>query len=225
MTIASNAYHLLIVDDDERIRNLLQKYLVENGYFVSSVKNCHEAELLLKAIQCDLIILDLMMPGETGLEFAKRLKLEIKDMTPIIMLTAMGEIEDRINGLEVGADDYLVKPFEPKELLLRISNILKRQVKNTAIYCFGDLQYNGLLQSLEKHNQPIFLTSAEHSLLNFLLKNTNKVITRDVLALELGINERSVDVQIVRLRSKIEANPSRPIFLQTIRGIGYSLKT
>lgn len=215
--------HILVVDDDQGIRNLLQKYLVEQGYLVSNAQNTQEARLLLHDIQCQLIILDLMMPGESGLEFAKYLRQEQKNFTPIIMLTAMGEIEDRVNGLEIGADDYLVKPFEPRELLLRIANILKRKQENQEIIYFGDLSYNFANQALLKQGAPIFLTSGEHSLLSFLLKATDKVVTREELAAELGINERSVDVQIVRLRNKIESNPSRPILLQTIRGQGYTI--
>jgi two-component system phosphate regulon response regulator OmpR len=221
MQISKNAQHLLIVDDDERIRSLLQKYLVEHGYFTSSAKDVIEAGLLLQDFQYDLIILDLMMPGETGLEFARRLRNVHKNFIPIIMLTAMGETEDRINGLEVGADDYLVKPFEPKELLLRISNIIKRKNDNKEIFYFGNFSYNSKSQSLLKQDQDIFLTNSDHNLLGFLLKNTNVIVSREALARELNINERSVDVQIVRLRGKIETAPSRPIFLQTIRGQGY----
>ncbi len=162
-----------------------------------------------------------MMPGETGIEFAKRLRIAQKNFVPIIMLTAMGEADNRVAGLEVGADDYLVKPFEPKELLLRISNILKRNQDNKEILYFGDFHYNIKAQSLLKQNQDIFLTNSEHSLLSFLLKHANNVVSREMLAKELNINERSVDVQIVRLRNKVEMNPRRSIFLQTIRGQGY----
>lgn len=224
MQTHKNAPHLLVVDDDVRIRDLLQQYLVKQGYFVSTAKNSAEAEKLLQNIQCSLIILDLMMPGETGIEFSKRLRSKLNNYTPIIMLTAMGESEDRIAGLEVGADDYLVKPFEPKELLLRISNILKRTISNVETIYFGDFYYNISQQYLLKQDKHIFLTNSEHLLLSFLIKNATKVITRKELSEELVINERSVDVQIVRLRGKIESNPSRPLFLQTIRGAGYSLK-
>ena len=218
-----NAQHLLVVDDDARIRGLLQKYLVEQGYFVSIVKNTVEAELLLKNIQCNLIILDVMMPGENGIEFTKKLR-NINNNTPIIMLTAMGEIDNRIIGLEVGADDYLVKPFEPKELLLRISNVLKRNQEEIDIIYFGDFSYNIRAQALLKREQSIFLTSSEHSLLTFLLRNANQIVSREVLAVELNINDRSVDVQVIRLRNKIEANSSRPQFLQTVRNQGYVLR-
>lgn len=222
MQILKESRHLLVVDDDTRIRNLLQKYLIENGYFVSVVKDAQEAEQLLKEIQCNLIILDLMMPGENGVDFTKKLRRD-KNNIPIIMLTAMSESNHRVTGLEVGADDYLVKPFEPKELLLRISNLLKRNNNKEEIYNFDDFSYNLTLNSLMKKNEVIFLTNSEHSLLGHLIKNANKIMSRENLAAELNINERSVDVQIVRLRSKIENNPSRPIFLQTIRSKGYTL--
>ncbi len=224
MHLIKNAQHLLVVDDDTRIRGLLQKYLTEHGYFVSTVKNTKEAEQLLKEIQTDLMILDLMMPDENGVEFTKRLRIQEQNI-PIIMLTAMGECDHRISGLEVGADDYIVKPFEPKELLLRIANILKRKQNNIdKIHHFGDFSYNAKTQALLQQNQPIFLTNSEHSLLGTLIKNTNQIVTREELAIELSINERSVDVQIVRLRNKIETDSSRPKLLQTVRGQGYILR-
>lgn len=216
--------HLLVVDDDARIRNLLQKYLVENNYFVSIAKNTEEALALLKEIKCNLIILDVMMPGETGVEFTKRLRLRQSNNIPILMLTAMGEVDDRITGLEVGADDYLVKPFEPRELLLRITNILKRNQESKDLYYFGDFIYDLPRQLLLQKDEKIFLTHSEHSLLNCLLKYSNEIVSREALAEELSINERSVDVQIIRLRSKIEDNPSRPLFLQTVRGKGYIIR-
>ena len=222
MSPSKTAHHLLVVDDDARIRSLLQKYLIEQGYFVSIVKNIIEAEALLEEIQCHLIILDVMMPGENGIEFTKRLRL--KNSIPIIMLTAMGETDDRISGLEVGADDYLVKPFEPKELLLMISNILKRNQANPEIFYFGNFEYNIKIKSLLQEKLVIFLTNSEHDLLSFLVQNINQIVTREKLALELNINERSVDVQIIRLRGKIETNSSRPDFLQTVRGQGYILR-
>jgi two-component system, OmpR family, phosphate regulon response regulator OmpR len=224
MKITKNSQHLLVVDDDARIRSLLQKYLVEQGYFVSTAKNTSEAETLLQEIECHLIILDLMMPEETGIEFTKRLRNNHKNSIPIIMLTAMGEFDDRINGLEVGADDYLVKPFEPKELLLRVYNLLKRSQNNLEKFYFGDFNYNINSKSLMQGNTSIFLTQSEHSLLDFLLPHANQIVTRDTIAKELNINERSVDVQIVRLRGKIESNPKRPQFLQTVRNQGYILR-
>ena len=224
MEKSKNPQHLLVVDDDARIRDLLQKYLVEHGYFVSIAKNTTEALFMLKEVECHLIILDVMMPGETGVEFAKKLRIQHFNNIPILMLTAMGEADDRINGLEVGADDYLVKPFEPRELLLRIGNLLKRNQESNEIYYFGDFIYDLSNQSLMQKNEKIFLTSGEHCLLSFLLKRSNQIVSREVLAEELNINERSVDVQIIRLRAKIEANPSRPLFLQTIRSQGYVIR-
>lgn len=221
MNLHKNSSHLLVVDDDIRIRSLLQKYLIEQGYFVSIAKDTNQALKILQEIECNLIILDVMMPDETGIEFAKKLRDVLSIKIPIIMLTAMGQADDRINGLEVGADDYLVKPFEPKELLLRINNILKYQSHRPEISYFGSFSYNFKTYCLQQNNETIFLTSSENFLLNFLLKNINIVIGREKLAQELNINERSVDVQIIRLRNKIETNSSRPQFLQTIRNKGY----
>lgn len=221
MTINKNSYHLLVVDDDARIRELLQRYLIDHGYFVSIAKDTVQALNILQEIECHLIILDIMMPGETGVEFTKKLRSQFNNAIPIIMLTAMGEIDDKIYGLEVGADDYLVKPFEPKELLLRINNIIKRNIKNQDSYYFGDFIYNIDNQALLRFNEQIFLTQSEHLLINILLKNSNNILTREYLSESLKINERSVDVQIIRLRNKIEINPSRPQFLQTIRNQGY----
>lgn len=221
MNLHKNSNHLLVVDDDVRIRSLLQKYLIEQGYFVSIAKDANQALKILQEIECNLIILDVMMPDETGIEFAKKLRNVLSINIPIIMLTAMGQADDRINGLEVGANDYLVKPFEPKELLLRINNILKYQSHHPEISYFGSFSYNFKTYCLQQNNEIIFLTSSENFLLNFLLKNINIVISREQLAQELNINERSVDVQIIRLRNKIEINSSRPQFLQTIRNKGY----
>lgn len=224
MKTGKNYLHLLLVDDDTRIRTLLQKYLISQGYLVSSVSNAFEAEKILNDINFDLIILDLMMPGKNGIIFTQELRAS-KNLVPIIMLTAMGEFEDRIAGLENGADDYLVKPFEPKELLLRISKILKRNRESISdTYHFMDFTYNFKSFSLTKKNKYIFLTQSEHLLINILIKNANMILSREILASELSINERSVDVQIIRLRNKIEQNPSQPQILQTMRGQGYILR-
>ena len=224
MKLEKKSPHLLVVDDDTRIRTLLQKYLVSQGYFISAVKNAFEAENIINDINFDLIILDLMMPGKNGITFTKELRSR-KNLIPIIMLTAMGEFEDRINGLEIGADDYLVKPFEPKELLLRISKILKRnEDSNLDTFNFMEFTYNFKNLSLTKKNEHIFLTQSEHSLLHLLIKKANIILSRETLASELSINERSVDVQIIRLRNKIEQNPSQPQILQTMRGQGYILR-
>lgn len=199
----------------------MQKYLIENGYYVSIAQNTKEAEFLLQQIHCDLMILDLMMPGENGIDFTRRIRKE--KFIPLIILSAMGETENRIEGLEVGADDYLVKPFEPRELLLRIANIIKRQQDQKDEFYFGKFCYNPNSQLLSKQGDVIFLTQSEHALLNALLLSLDKIVTRANLAAQLKINERSVDVQITRLRAKIEDNPSRPITLQTFRNQGYIL--
>lgn len=225
MKINKTSPHLLVIDDDTRIRVLLQKFLIEQGYFVSIAKDSFDAENLLKEVKVDLIITDLMMPGKSGIDFTKRLRTELNFSIPVIMLTAMGEVEDKINGLEIGADDYVVKPFEPKELALRVANILRRYMKNKSLFYFSHFVYNLNTQILTRNNEPIFLTQSDQLLLNYFIKNHDKVITREELAKELNINERSVDVQVVRLRSKIEDNPSRPLFLQTIRSQGYTLRT
>jgi len=221
MTNERKFYHILVVDDDARIRELLQKYLVDNGYFVSIAKNTDQALNLLNEIECHLIILDVMMPGETGVQFTKKLRTMHQNNIPIIMLTAMGEVDDKISGLETGADDYLVKPFEPKELLLRIQNLIRRTIKRVQDINFGDFNYNLNSKVLFKSSEQVFLTHSEGQLINLLLKNSNSILSREYLASSLKINERSVDVQIIRLRNKIEANSSRPKFLQTIRNQGY----
>lgn len=219
-----DAYHLLIVDDDLKIRNLLQKYLMQNGYFVSTAKNTSEALQIIQEIECHLVILDIMMPDENGIEFTSRLRKDFYQKIPIILLTAKGEIDDKILGLESGADDYIVKPFEPKELLLRIHNILKRMQEDDKEIFFGEYTYNRTNKILKIHNQQIFLTQGENSLLHLLLCRYNQILSREFLARELKINERSVDVQIIRLRNKIEKTPSRPEFLQTVRNQGYVFK-
>lgn len=219
--------HILIVDDDTRIRELLWRYLQENGFFVSTAKDGKEAWDILTDFSYDLVILDVMMPEESGITFTSRLRQTSN--IPILMLTAMGETEDRIAGLESGADDYLPKPFEPRELLLRIERILTRtQPQNAALsskvttILFGDMEFNYNNNRLMKNGILIPLTSGEAKLLNVLAANQGTVLLRRKLA-ELcdGINERSVDVQIIRLRNKIEKDPKKPFHLQTIRGEGY----
>ncbi len=214
-----NLPHILVIDDDKRIRELLKKYLIENNFLVSALGDTSQAYNFIKTIKLDLMILDLMLPGENGFDFANRLRSESHNF-PIIMLTAMGEMDDKIKGLEIGADDYIVKPFEPKELLLRINNILRRNHQfNQGIIYFGDFCYSENKKLLTKGGVALSLTSSELMLLELLIKNANKILSREELARELLINERSVDVQIVRLRSKIESS-----FLQTIRNQGYVLR-
>jgi two-component system phosphate regulon response regulator OmpR len=216
----NNPAHILVIDDDTRIRELLKKYLKANNYAVSIAQNTSSARELLQYFIFDLIILDLMLPGETGQEFARYFR-KISS-TPILMLTAMGEVEDRIAGLELGADDYLCKPFEPKELLLRMARIIDRtKIGVASVVTIGHLTFNLDNRTLSCGLEFIPLTSAESSLLHTLASNNNQVMSREQLA--GGVNERSIDVQIIRLRNKIESDPKNPIYLQTIRGEGYVL--
>ncbi len=218
--------HILVVDDDTRIRELLWRYLQEHGFFVSTAKDAREAEEILGEFLYDLVTLDVMMPEEDGVSFTARLRQT--STVPILMLTAMGETEDRIAGLQSGADDYLPKPFEPRELLLRIERILHRTRSVPAakpkddITVFGSMEFNPHTNRLSQDGVGISLTSGEAKLLNVLVKNRGEVVSRERLA-ELcgGVNERSIDVQIIRLRTKIEPDPKKPFYLQTVRGEGY----
>ena len=224
----AEAKHILVVDDDTRLRSLLQRFLRENGFFVSVAKCASEARHFLSQYKFDLLIVDIMMPEETGLEFLSSLRQD--SAIPVILLTAMGEAADRIIGLESGADDYLPKPFEPKELVLRVRNILKRTPveKSTEVeklnlgLCFYDLQKKEL-QS--KAGLLIHITPVEQALLNVLGSKSGQVFTREKLAEILGAGQspRSIDVQITRLRKKIEQDSKNPRYLQTVRGKGYML--
>ncbi len=220
--------HLLVVDDDTRLRSLLQRYLREQGFQVSAVKGAKEAENLLAYYKVDLLIVDIMMPEITGIEFLKKIRAE-NNTIPVILLTAMGDAADRINGLEIGADDYVPKPFEPKELVLRINNILKRTIKvkeQLSRLVFSDIYYDLNKGELTASSgEVIHITPVERALLNFLGKKPGEVYTRDELAEMLGVGEnlRTVDVQITRLRKKIESDTKNPRYLQTIRGKGYML--
>lgn len=223
-----NAFHVLVVDDDVRLRSLLQRFLRENGYFVSAAGDAEEARSLLSEYRFDLLIVDIMMPRENGLQFLEKLRLESK--VPVILLTAMGETADRIAGLELGADDYLPKPFEPKELLLRIRNILKRapkiKVLETVCFDFGDCFYDLEKKELtSKQGGVIHITPLEQSLLNVLSEKSGQVFSREELAEILGAGQspRSIDVQITRLRKKIEPDSKNPRYLRTVRGKGYML--
>ena len=216
--------HILIVDDDDRIRNLLKDYLFENNYIVSTAENSDQAKEKLQFIKFDIIILDVMMPGQNGYELTKEIKKKIK--IPIILLTAKGEVENRIKGLELGADDYLSKPFEPKELLLRIKNITNKnnQIDLNSKHYVGSAQIdlNKMNITLDKKNKKINLS--EKKILLEMLANPGKAYSREVIAKISGISqERSIDVMITRLRQKIETNPKSPKYLQTIRGEGYVL--
>jgi two-component system phosphate regulon response regulator OmpR len=220
-----NITHILVVDDDKRLRDLLAKFLRDDGFFVSVAKDAYDARKQLAEFVFDLIIADVMMPAETGVEFTR--KLRQTHTTPVLMLTAMGEVEDRITGLESGADDYLAKPFEPRELLLRVKRILQRtQVDSDKgnVFKFGEIVFNLQKNMLEKNGENIYITSNEAQLLAILCKNLEKTVTREELAkLCGGINERSIDVQITRLRGKIEPDAKKPVYLKTVRGVGYLL--
>lgn len=217
--------HLLVVDDDNRLRRLLKKYLTENGFQISEAANAKETKELLKLFQFSLLIMDMMMPGQNGQDLTKELRSNGFE-TPILMLTAMGDIDNRISGLEAGADDYLTKPFEPKELLLRINNILKRQRLQEAdseIY-FGSCCYNKKNGLLSIDGDPVMLTGVEQDLLKLLVQKAGQVISREELASLMGTdNERAIDVQITRLRKKIEMDIKKPLCIQTVRGQGYML--
>lgn len=220
--------HILVVDDDTRLRSLLQRFLRESGFFVSVANGAAEARHLMQQYKFDLLIVDIMMPEENGLEFLAKLRQD--NLIPVILLTAMGETADRIAGLESGADDYLPKPFEPKELVLRIRNIFKRTPIEKAEVaeklglglCMYDLQKKELQT---KQGEIIHITPVEQALLNVLGAKTGQVFTREKLADMLGAGQspRSIDVQITRLRKKIERDSKNPRYLQTVRGKGYML--
>lgn len=214
---------ILIVDDDDRIRELLEKYLLKNNYIVLSLPDTSEILNLLEKYIIDLIILDYMMPNESGIEFLQKIR-KLENNIPIIMLTALGDIENRIEGLSYGADDYIGKPFEPKELLLRMQNILNK-VKKINLdnkENFGTFIFNKTKMELFDENELIKLTDAEIKILQVFLENKNKILSRETIcSLCNDINERSVDVQITRLRKKIESNSKNPNFIKTIRNKGY----
>ena len=222
--------HILVVDDDTRLRSLLVRFLRESDFFVSAAKSAAEARSMLSRYKFDLLIVDIMMPEESGLEFLQKLRKE--DNVPVILLTAMGETADRINGLECGADDYLPKPFEPKELVLRIRNVLRRSSqpmeKTNAILDFGSCQYNlDKKELVDKQGRIIHITPVEQSMLSLLGQKSGQIFSRDKLAELLGAGQglRSIDVQVTRLRKKIEKDSKNPRYLQTVRGKGYILLT
>ncbi len=216
--------HILIVDDDDRIRSLLKDYLHENNYIVSTAENADQAKLKLEYFKFDIIILDVMMPGQNGYELTKEIK---KGMSvPIILLTAKGEVENRIKGLELGADDYLGKPFEPKELLLRIKNIIKKSSKLNlkSKYFVGEAEIDLNKMNIQLNHKNKKINSSEKKVLIEMLSSPGKTFSREEIGKISGITqERSVDVMITRLRQKLEMNPKSPKYLQTIRGSGYVL--
>jgi len=218
--------HILIVDDDNRILSLLKKFFSQEGFLVSAATCVKEAQDLLLYFRFDLIVLDVMLPGITGLEFAKDIKASGSTM-PIIMLTALSEPHDRIKGLESGAMDYLTKPFEPKELLLRVKNLIesyKKFKKEKQIVRFGNNYYDYGSREFIRNNKSINLSSTEQVLFEILLENLGSVVTREELSTKIK-SLRTIDVQIARIRSKIEDNPKEPKYLKTIRGQGYALYT
>ena len=220
----NNKYHILIVDDDDKIRNLLKDYLTENHYIVSTAEDAIQAKERLKIIKFDIIILDVMMPGQDGYDLTKEIKKDSK--VPIILLTAKGEVENRIKGLELGADDYLGKPFEPKELLLRIKNILtkKNKVDLKSQYNIGRAQVDLNKMTIILGEKTKKINNSEKKVLMEMLANPGTTYSRDEIGKISGISqERSIDVMITRLRQKLEINPKNPKFLQTIRGAGYVL--
>ena len=217
-------FHILVVDDDDRIRELVKQYLEENNFIVSSASNAFEAKKKLGIIKFDILVLDIMMPGESGLSLTEYVKKH--NSTPIILLTAKGETQDRIKGLELGADDYLGKPFEPKELLLRIKNILnkvKKPATSTEIY-IGNALINLKKLDIKINNKIKKINPQERKILEKMLGSPGKVFSRVDIGKTINISkERTVDVIITRLRQKIESNPKNPKYLQTIRGSGYVL--
>ena len=220
----NNKIHILVVDDDDRIRSLLKDYLSENEYIVSTAENAEQAKTKLNYLKFDILILDVMMPGQNGYELTKEIKKKIQ--VPIILLTAKGEVENRIKGLELGADDYIGKPFEPKELLLRIKNVIKskNKIDLNSKYYVGKaiIDLNKMTIDLEKK---IFkINSSEKKILIEMLSSPGRTYSRGEIGAISGIGqERSIDVMITRLRQKIEINPRNPKYLQTIRGSGYVL--
>jgi two-component system phosphate regulon response regulator OmpR len=232
MDASSDKPHILVVDDDTRLRELLKTFLSRSGFRVSTAKHAAEARQHLDALDFDLIVLDVMMPGQTGLDFAGELR-KTNDV-PILMLTAMGEPKDRIAGLEKGVDDYLGKPFEARELLLRIQSVLRRG-RPTAVegaaadidrkVTFGPLQFDLALGELTQKGKRVPLTDAEVALLRALTGRMGEVLSREALCKSVGseVNERAIDVQVTRLRRKIEPDPGFPRYLRTVRGQGYRL--
>lgn len=223
-----NAPHILVVDDDSRIRDLLARYLHDHDFRVTTAVDAEDARAYMRSLAFDLIVLDVMMPKESGLEFAKALRTE--SQVPILMLTARAEPEHRIEGLETGVDDYLAKPFDPRELLLRVGNILKRgtQAAPSGEICMGDFVFHISRGELQRDGETVRLTERERELLRYFAQRTGTPVSRLELAKssdkdgDIG-GERAVDVQINRLRRKIENDPANPVYLQTVRGKGYIL--
>ena len=219
-----NLFHIMVVDDDDRIRDLVKQYLEENNFLVTTAKNADDAKEKLEIIKFDILVLDIMMPGQSGLSLTKQIKKN--NLIPIILLTAKGETQDRIEGLEVGADDYLGKPFAPKELLLRIKNILnkvKKPILLDKIY-IGEALINLKKLDIKLNNKIVKINPQEKIVLEKMLESPGKVFSRNDIGKIIKITkERTIDVMITRLRHKIEVDPKNPRYLQTIRGSGYVL--
>lgn len=222
--MTAKLYHILVIDDDTRLRNLLGKFLDEKGFQVSLAKDTTEAKDFMQKNKFDLLIVDVMLQGESGVDFTDYIRKSSR--LPIVMLTARGEAEDRIKGLEAGADDYIQKPFEPKELLLRIHNVLRRSttVNDISICRFGKFTFNYRECRLKNGEEFVHITDSEAKILTILCQEKGKTVPRERLSSLCGeIDERSIDVQITRLRRKIEENPKQPKYLQTVRNHGYVL--
>jgi two-component system phosphate regulon response regulator OmpR len=226
--LPDDAPHVLVVDDDRRLRELLSRYLTDNGFRVSTAKDTQEARTALDVLQFDGLIVDVMMPGENGFDFAQYLRQ--KSDVPLMMLTARSDADNRVRGLEIGVDDYLGKPFEPRELLLRLNNIIKRgqtaapSSEMVESIRFGDYQFHLQRGELLKGEEGVRLTEREREILTLLARKPGQTVPREDFAAHEDIsNERTVDVQINRLRRKIETDPANPLHLQTVRGIGYRL--
>jgi two-component system phosphate regulon response regulator OmpR len=227
--IPDHAKHILVVDDDRRLRELLARFLTQHGYRVTTAASTAEAQAKSESLVFDALVLDVMMPGENGFDYARRLR--AGSQVPILMLTALADAADRVTGLEIGVDDYLAKPFETRELILRLSNILKRATPAEPAEAsapaeairFGPFIYRFDRGELRLNDEVLRITDREREILNVLGQKAGANVAREELAGASGANERTVDVQITRLRRKIEADPANPVYLQTVRGVGYRL--
>lgn len=225
--MTQTAPHILVIDDDARLRDLLSRFLQESGYLVSGAESAAQARAIMKNMQFDLLVIDVMMPGETGLELLANIRKT--SHIPALFLTAMNETKNRIDGLEVGADDYIAKPFEPRELILRIQRILDRQEQQTAtgLVRFGTFTFDCDSRVLSEGGQRIHITTAEQDLLSCFAVAPNQILSREDISQQLKgrMKGRSIDVAVARLRTKLEADPRFPVYLQTTRGKGWLLRT
>jgi two-component system phosphate regulon response regulator OmpR len=226
MRVSLLTHSVLVVDDDRRLRVLLEKYLSQNGYIVSIAEDVNGAEKILESEEFSIMILDVMMPGVSGIDFCKNIRSSkhAYSSIPILILTALGDPAQRVQGLEAGADDYVTKPFEPKELLMRMEKIISKQSNFSKLF-FGDFEYDTISNTLFKSGEPVFLTSMESTLLETLCKSPRQVVPRGDLSQTESpdLTSRTVDVQITRLRKKIEKDPSQPVYIRTIRNQGYAI--